>query len=225
MIRPLTIDEKISIKGTLSRYGVPSLVSLDMDQAVWSLVAPAEASSSFTFIPKGAITMARTRHPKYTGAIASARAKMESKVTSKKKLTLQLTLNVTYLPNGTSPQELQEHLEDLVTYGTGEGLLTAETEAVVESYRDTYKVIPEPVKEKKSKGRFHEGSTQVCAHRVSFYYRLPPRVRISKDELFRMTEAAEERAQECIVQGYVQGELNYETERVQATGWWRIDNG
>jgi hypothetical protein len=35
MIRPLTLHEKISIKGALSRYGVPSLVNLDMAQAVW----------------------------------------------------------------------------------------------------------------------------------------------------------------------------------------------
>jgi hypothetical protein len=34
-MRSLTLDEKISIKGTLSRYGVLSLVSLDMEQAVW----------------------------------------------------------------------------------------------------------------------------------------------------------------------------------------------
>jgi len=82
--------------------------------------------------------------------------------------------------------------------------------------------IPQPVKEKKPKGRFHEGSTQVCAHTVSFWYRLPARKRIDKDELFRMTEHAEERAKEMIIQGFVQGELNYETDRFQATGWWRI---
>jgi hypothetical protein len=34
-MRPLTLQEKISIKGALSRYGVPSLVSLDMEQAIW----------------------------------------------------------------------------------------------------------------------------------------------------------------------------------------------
>jgi hypothetical protein len=35
-MRSLTIDEKITIKGALSRYGVPSLplASLDMEQAV-----------------------------------------------------------------------------------------------------------------------------------------------------------------------------------------------
>jgi hypothetical protein len=139
--------------------------------------------------------------------------------------TLKLTLNVTYKPKGTPMSSLVDLLEKFVTHGFGEGLLTGETSAEVVTYNNRVDVLPQPVKEKKPKGRFHEGSTQVCAHRVSFYYRLPPRVRISKDELFRMTEAAEERAQECITQGFTQGELNYETERLQATGWWRIDNG
>jgi hypothetical protein len=109
----------------------------------------------------------------------------------------------------------------------GEGFLTGDSAAEVEATSCNVSLLPTeqpPKKEKKLKGRFHEGSTQVCAHRVSFFYRLPARVRISKDELFRMTEAAEERAQEMITQGYVEGELNYETEKLPATGWWRIDH-
>lgn len=37
MMRQLTLNEKISIKGTLQRYGVPKkiLLNLDMENAVW----------------------------------------------------------------------------------------------------------------------------------------------------------------------------------------------
>ncbi len=104
------------------------------------------------------------------------------------------------------------------------GLLTGESPAEVVASHKEVSLVPQPEKKKKAKGRFHGGSTQVCAHRVAFFYRLPLRKRISKDELFQMTEAAEERAQEMITQGYVEGELNYETDRFQATGWWRIDH-
>jgi hypothetical protein len=141
-----------------------------------------------------------------------------------KKLTLELNLQVTYLPNGVPAGELRDRLEGLVTLGMGDGHLTGSTPAAVETYNVRVTKILPSKKEPKPKGRFHEGTTNVCAHRVAYYYRLPPRVRISKDELFRMTEAAEERAQEMIIQGYVQGELNYETDRLQSTGWWRIDH-
>jgi hypothetical protein len=142
----------------------------------------------------------------------------------KEKLTLQLNLTVTYHPHGVSEEVLRERLDKMVGYAMGEGLLTGDTPAFIGTYTHTVTTIPQPEKKKKVKGRFHEGSTQVCAHRVTFFYRLPPRVRISKDVLFQMTEAAEERAQECISEGIVQGELNYETDRFQATGWWKIDD-
>jgi hypothetical protein len=84
------------------------------------------------------------------------------------------------------------------------------------------KLIPRPMKEKKVKGRFHEDTFHVCAHRVSFFYRLPPRIRIPQETLDRMTEEAEERAKSQIIEGYVQGELNYEDDKFQAGGWWKI---
>ena len=71
--------------------------------------------------------------------------------------------------------------------------------------------------------RFHEGTVHVCAHNVSFYYRLPPRKHVSQETLDRLNEEAEERAQSQITEGYVQGELNYETEEFQARGWWKIE--
>jgi len=137
---------------------------------------------------------------------------------------LRLTFDVTYKPHGVPIEHLRSNLEGMVETAMNNGTLTGESPAEVLLTRHDVIVLPQPVKEKKPKGRFHEGSTQVCAHNVTFYYRLPARVRISKDELFQMTEAAEERAQECIVQGWISGELNYETDRFQATGWWRINN-
>lgn len=74
-----------------------------------------------------------------------------------------------------------------------------------------------------SKSRVYEGTVHVCAHRVPFYYRLPPRIHIRAETLDRMKEEAEERAKSQIIEGYVQGELNFETEELQATGWWRIE--
>ena len=141
----------------------------------------------------------------------------------KPRLTLELNLRVTYILNGVSQLELRTRLEKLVEIGMGDGLLTGDTPAEVETHNFSTKDIPQPVKEKKPKGRFHEGVIHVCAHRVSFFYRLPPKKRISTDDLSRMTMGAEERAQECISQGYVEGELNYQTEKFQATGWWTIE--
>jgi hypothetical protein len=69
---------------------------------------------------------------------------------------------------------------------------------------------------------FHEGTVHVCAHRVSFFYRIP--CLLYNDTKQCLTEEAESRAKSQIIKGYVQGELNYETDDFQATGWWRIDN-
>jgi len=71
--------------------------------------------------------------------------------------------------------------------------------------------------------RIFEGEVHVCAHRVPFYYRLPRRIHFDQHRLDCMKEAAEERAKSQIIEGYVEGELNYETEKFQATGWWRIE--
>ena len=69
---------------------------------------------------------------------------------------------------------------------------------------------------------FHEGTVFVCAHRVTFFYRIPSVV--STDIKNRLTEAAEKRAKEQIVEGCLQGELNYENDEIQARGWWMIEN-
>jgi len=75
----------------------------------------------------------------------------------------------------------------------------------------------------KTKRRIYEGTVEVCTHRISFFYRLPARVRVSAEDKLRLTEEAESRATVCVTDGYVQGELNYESEHLSCTGWWKIE--
>jgi hypothetical protein len=69
-----------------------------------------------------------------------------------------------------------------------------------------------------------EGSTETCCHRVSFWFEGEDEVNLP---LKRELEGhAEERAKECIIQGYRSGELNYidsDTEH-EYTGWWKIES-
>jgi hypothetical protein len=76
---------------------------------------------------------------------------------------------------------------------------------------------------KKTKERIHEGLCNVCAHRVSFFYRIPRNTRLTDTLKERLNEEAEERARSQIFEDCIQGELNYETEKFQATGWWEIE--
>ena len=41
----------------------------------------------------------------------------------------------------------------------------------------------------------------------------------------RLRDEAEERAKTCIIEGYVEGELNYEDEDSSYRGWWQIERG
>jgi hypothetical protein len=63
-----------------------------------------------------------------------------------------------------------------------------------------------------------DGTVHVCAHEVSFWFKGDKPI---TDELKeRLTEEAEERSKSQIIEGYVQGELNYEDEECSYTGWW-----
>lgn len=62
-------------------------------------------------------------------------------------LPLRLTLDVSYIPNGTSAKELTALLHDLVERAKGEGLLTGSTEAEVESVDVKVAQIEEPLTE------------------------------------------------------------------------------
>lgn len=71
-----------------------------------------------------------------------------------------------------------------------------------------------------------EGTVEVCCHRVNYRYwgfRTP----ITDELKDSLQEAAEERSQELIVEGYVSGELNhvYTTgdRDEEIRGWWEID--
>jgi uncharacterized membrane protein len=63
----------------------------------------------------------------------------------------------------------------------------------------------------------YEDTVEVLCHTVSFWYR-------SEKEIGEETkvEEAERRATEMIKEGYISGELNYESEDYSATGWWSI---
>jgi len=50
------------------------------------------------------------------------------------KLTLELKLTVTYIPNGVSKEELIKNLACLVSVGLGQGLLTLDTPAEVNTH-------------------------------------------------------------------------------------------
>ena len=70
------------------------------------------------------------------------------------------------------------------------------------------------------KVRTYGGALTVGEHDVSFYYRLPPGIVITDEMKMNMKREAMDRAKHCISEEYNQGELNYETDEFQATGWW-----
>jgi hypothetical protein len=57
------------------------------------------------------------------------------------KKSLQLTLDVTYIPKGVSVEELKARLEHLVRHGVGEGLLTGDTEVEVDAWDFSIKEV------------------------------------------------------------------------------------
>lgn len=73
-----------------------------------------------------------------------------------------------------------------------------------------------------------EGEVSVCAHRVSYSYRIGKRE--LTDQLRELLEEhAEERAKACIIEGYVEGELNCwvqgeeDEDGEEVRGWWQIE--
>lgn len=78
----------------------------------------------------------------------------------------------------------------------------------------------------------HDGSCEVCAHRVTFrYWNIPEELaNFMEDELCdELDNHAEDRAKECIIQGYESGELNCcyvhsnTDKEYEVGGWWQID--
>jgi hypothetical protein len=66
----------------------------------------------------------------------------------------------------------------------------------------------------------YEGSVDVCAHHVTYYFDCPREV---GDLAKSLDEEAESRARAMIQEGYISGELNYESEEVNCRGWWQIE--
>lgn len=65
----------------------------------------------------------------------------------------------------------------------------------------------------------YERETTICAHRVTYRYWGGP---ITDDIKSALDEEAEKRAQQCIIENIVGGELNYENEDTSLSGWWEI---
>lgn len=65
-----------------------------------------------------------------------------------------------------------------------------------------------------------EGTVEVLAHQVSFWFKGQNEITDELKELLK--EEAENRANYCINDGYTSGELNYEDDEHSFRGWWEI---
>ena len=61
-----------------------------------------------------------------------------------------------------------------------------------------------------------------CGHRVSIKYWGLGKIDVSDDFHDDLILHAEERAIECINEGYVQGQLVYCIDEAEILGWWKI---
>jgi hypothetical protein len=70
----------------------------------------------------------------------------------------------------------------------------------------------------------HQGAVQACCHIVKYWYKWDGRrAKVSRSLL---EEEAEQRAKDCIIEGYCEGELNCLTPNSQEVrGWWAIERG
>ena len=81
----------------------------------------------------------------------------------------------------------------------------------------------------KTKTAEFEGIVNVCAHSVTFRY-WDFDLELTDELRDFLTEEAEERAQQCIIEGYHSGELNClyvddGGEEHEIGGWWEIERG
>lgn len=76
----------------------------------------------------------------------------------------------------------------------------------------------------------HSSTCEACAHQIDFYYDIGNIPKLDMNEVITLNEAAQERAEEMIAQGYVTGELNCIITRphrrsdkeYEVRGWWSI---
>ena len=76
---------------------------------------------------------------------------------------------------------------------------------------------------KKPRTYVYKGIVEVCAHRVSFWFRGLHRINAELKQW--LTQEAEERAKSQIIEGCVQGELCFMSTPAEHeyNGWWNIE--
>ena len=84
------------------------------------------------------------------------------------------------------------------------------------------KVVLKPISDPTATSEVdYEDHIEVLCHNVSFWY--TGNDEMTEERKILLTEEAERRATECIKDGYLSGELNYESEDYNARGWWKIE--
>lgn len=73
-----------------------------------------------------------------------------------------------------------------------------------------------------AKEHSYESTVEVLAHQVSYWWKGEKEITPETKEM--LEEEAENRATDCIKEGYTSGELNYEDLDVSYRGWWSIKN-
>jgi hypothetical protein len=90
---------------------------------------------------------------------------------------------------------------------------------------DSYELSRIRIKRTK-RGRIIEGELETCCHRVSWWFDVPTRKRLTDanlDEIKeRLYESAEERAKECIIDGCHSGEICCYITDDDYRGWFGI---
>lgn len=69
-------------------------------------------------------------------------------VVSEAPVRMQLVLDVTYIPNGVSADDLRDTLSSMVQRAIGNGLLTGDSAAEIDAYETAITTAPEPLSEK-----------------------------------------------------------------------------
>ena len=77
------------------------------------------------------------------------------------------------------------------------------------------------------KSTTHSSTCEACSHQIDFYYDTDQIKNPTPEEIDTLNEAAQERAEEMVKEGYVSGELNCLITRsrnreYEVRGWWSI---
>ena len=78
-----------------------------------------------------------------------------------------------------------------------------------------------------TKRKTHSSTCEACSHQIDFYYDTDNIPKLDMTEVMTLNEAAQERAEEMVKEGYVSGELNCLITRpsgreYEVRGWWSI---